>query len=177
MTSDYLWSVFIIPFDPGNTVPETLFPTKLEVDITIHCRVIAFLPADTSRDFVTLTFDLLTLNSCYAWGGHVTNLATKFEDPMPISSWFMSHKVSRWLPLKMRTRPLRMRQITWPVCRGSKQLHFWYAGPRFAYWLCNFGGSTMKVIKVICENNARPCVKRSMIFCACVKPCDLLKVP
>jgi len=31
------------------------------------CRVIAFLSADTSRDFVTLTFDLLTLNSCRAW--------------------------------------------------------------------------------------------------------------
>jgi len=40
---------------------------KFEVYITIHCRVIAFLSADTSRDFVTLTFDLLTLNSCTAW--------------------------------------------------------------------------------------------------------------
>ena len=41
--------------------------TKFEVDMTIHCRVIAFLSADTSRDFVFLTFDLLTLNSCCAW--------------------------------------------------------------------------------------------------------------
>jgi len=40
---------------------------KFEVYMTIHCRVIAFLSADTSRDFVTLTFDLLTLNSCTAW--------------------------------------------------------------------------------------------------------------
>jgi len=31
------------------------------------CRVIAFLSARASRDFVTLTFDLLTLNSCTAW--------------------------------------------------------------------------------------------------------------
>ena len=43
--------------------------------------------------------------------------------------------------------------------------------------LHNFGGSTMKVIKVICENNARPCVKRRRSFCACAKLRDLLKVP
>jgi len=53
--------------------------------------------------------------------GHVTNLATKLEDPMPIRSWFMSYNVSHCLALKMRTRPLRMRRITWPVNRGSKQ--------------------------------------------------------
>ena len=64
-----------------------------------------------------------------------------------------------WLPLKMRTRPLRMRWITWPVSRGWKQLHFWNPRPRFAYSLYNFGGSTMNIIKVICENNARPVLK------------------
>jgi len=36
-------------------------------DMSIRCRVIAFLSADTARDLVTLTFDLLTLNSCPAW--------------------------------------------------------------------------------------------------------------
>ena len=56
--------------------------------------------------------------------GQVTNIATKFEDPMLIRSWFMSHNVSRWLPLRMRTRPLRMRGITWPVRRGSKTITF-----------------------------------------------------
>jgi len=40
---------------------------EFEVDMTVHCWVIAFLSADTSRDFVTLTFDPLTLNSCCAW--------------------------------------------------------------------------------------------------------------
>jgi len=64
-----------------------------------------------------------------------------------------------------------------PWVGGQKPLHFWNARPRFAYSLCNFGGSTMKVIKVICENNARPCVKRRMSFCACTKSRDLLKVP
>jgi len=46
----------------------------------------------------------------------------------------------------------------------TKSLHFWYAGPRFAYTRCKFGGSTMEVINAICENNARPCVKRRMSF-------------
>jgi len=64
------------------------------------------------------------LEQLLCMAGHVTNLATKFEHPMPISSWFMSHNVSRWLPLRMRTRPLHMRQITWPVSRGSKTITF-----------------------------------------------------
>jgi len=87
---------------------------------------------------------------------HVSNLATKYENPMPIRSWVMSYNVSRWLPLKVRTRPLRMRQITSHVSRGSKTITFLECSTRFAYSLCNFGGSTMKVIKVICENNAAP---------------------
>ena len=56
--------------------------------------------------------------------GHESNLATKFEDPTPISSWFMSHNVSRWVPLRMRTLRLRMRRITWPVSTGSKTITF-----------------------------------------------------
>jgi len=52
--------------------------------------------------------------------GHVVNPDTKFEDARTIRSWVTSYNVSHWLPLKMRTRPLRMRQITWPVCRGVK---------------------------------------------------------
>ena len=58
----------------------SIIPTKFQVGMTIHCRVIAFLSADTSRVFVTLTFDLLTL------AGHVTNLASKLKDPVPVSS-------------------------------------------------------------------------------------------
>jgi len=60
--------------------------------------------------------------SCMA--SHVTNTGTKYEDPMPIRSWVMSYNVSRWLPLKMRMRPLPMRRITWPVSRGSKTITF-----------------------------------------------------
>ena len=53
-----------IPHAPTRTL---IISTKFEVDVTIHCRVTAFLSADTSRDLVTLTFDLLTLNSCHTW--------------------------------------------------------------------------------------------------------------
>jgi len=63
-----------------------------------------------------------------------------------------------------------------PWVGGQKRLHFGNPRPRFAYSLCNFRGSTMKVITVICENNALNCVKRRMSFCACAKSRDLLKV-
>jgi len=127
--------------------------------MTIHCRVIAFLSADTSRDLVTLTFALLTLNSCHL-------------------CWVM------WptLPPSMKTlrlSVLELRVITFPigyhwkcVCShcacsesrdswvgGEKRWHFWNPRPRFAYSLYNFGGSTMNIIKIICENNARPVLK------------------
>jgi len=80
-------------------------------------------------------FDLEQL-SCMA--GHVTNPATKFEDPKTICSWVTSYNGSHWLPLKMCTRPLRMRRITWPVSRGSKTITFLNPRPRFAYSLFNF---------------------------------------
>ena len=62
-----------------------------------------------------------------------------------------------------------------PWVGGEKRLHCWNPRPQFAYSLYNFGGSTMNMIKVICENNARPCVKKHMRFCTCAKSRDLLK--
>jgi len=63
----YFYFGFIRPTDlesiPHASTPTSIIPTRFEVDMTIHCRVIAFLSADTSRDSVTLTSDLLTLNS------------------------------------------------------------------------------------------------------------------
>jgi len=102
--------------------------------------------------------DLLTLQLSYM-AGHVANPATKFEDPKTIRSWVTSYNGSHWLPLKMRTRPLRVRRITWPVSRGWKTITFWNPRPRFACSLYHFGGSTMNIIKVISENNARPVLK------------------
>jgi len=80
--------------------------------------------------------------------GHVTSLATKLENPMPIRFWFMSYNVSHWLALKMRTRRLRMRQITWPVNRGSKYNYiFGIADPDLPihYALCNFYWATTTI--------------------------------
>jgi len=118
----YFYFQFVWPTDlksiPHASTPTSIIPTRFEVDMTIHCRVIAFLSADTSRDLVTLTFDLLSLNSYHTWRGHVTNIATKFEDPITIRSWVTNYNGSHWLPLKMRTRPLRMHRIMWPMSRG-----------------------------------------------------------
>ena len=121
----YFYFRFVWPTDlesiPHASTPTTIIPTKFEVDMTIDCRDIAFSYDDTWRDLDLWSFDLEQL-TCMA--GHVSNLATKFEDPAPIRSWVMSYNVSRLLPLKMRTRPLRMRRITWPVSRGSKTITF-----------------------------------------------------
>jgi len=67
----YFYFRFVWPTDlestPHASTPTSIFPTKFEVHMTIHCRVISFSSADKSRDFVTLTFDLLSLKSCGAW--------------------------------------------------------------------------------------------------------------
>jgi len=152
--------------------PTSIIPTRFEVDMTINCRVMAFLSADTSRDLDHWPFDLEQMSYM---ASHVTNLATKYEHPTPIRSLVMSYNVSRWLPLKVRTRPLRMRRITWPVSRRSKTITFWDASSRITYSLCNFGGSTMKVIKVICKNNPRICV--SVVSAACALCVLLSAVP
>ena len=102
------------------STPTSIIPTKFEVDITIHCQVIVFLSAHTSRDLVTFDLWPFDLKQLTCMAGHVTNPATKFEDPKTIRSWVTSYNVSHWLPLKMCTRPLRMRRITWPVSTGSK---------------------------------------------------------
>jgi len=125
-------------------------------DMIINCRVIAFLSADTSCDLVTLTFDLEQMSYM---ASHVINLATKYDDPTPVRSSVISYNVYRWLIWKCVRHHCACAESRDPPVGGQKQLHFWNARPRFAYSLCNSGGSTMKVLKVICENNARPCVK------------------
>jgi len=98
--------------------------------------------------YVTWPCDLdlwpLDLEHLQCMVGHVTSLATKLEDPMPIRSW-SRYNVSHWLPLKMRTRPLRMRRISDPWVGGQKQLHFWNPRPRFAYSLYNFYWATTTI--------------------------------
>ena len=71
---------------------------------------------------------------------HVTKPATEFEDSMTIRSWVTSYNVSHWLALKMRTRKLRMRRITWPVSRGSKIITYLESPTPICLSLYNFFG-------------------------------------
>jgi len=147
----YFYFRFVWPTDLESilhaSTPTSIIPTKFEVDMTTHCRVIAFLSADTSRDFVTLTFDLLTLNSCCAW---------RVTRPTSLPS------------LKtLRLSVLELWVITFHVDYHRKCLR--------CYCACAESRDP-PVIKVICENNARPCVKRRMSSCACAKSGDLLNV-
>jgi len=133
--------------------------------------------ADTSRDFVTLTFDLLTLNSCCAWRVTWPILVPSLK-PLRLSVldlWVITFPVGyHWECVRGHCACAESHD---PWVGGQKQLHFWNSRSWFAYSLCTLGGSTMNVIKVICENNARPFVKRRTSFCACAKSRDLLKVP
>ena len=55
------------------------------VCVSVCCYSV--IAADTLRDLVTLTFDLLTLVSGHTYmAGHVVNPSTKFEDPTAIRS-------------------------------------------------------------------------------------------
>ena len=158
----------------------SIIPTKFAVDMTIHCRVIAFLSADTSRDFVTLTFDLLTLNSCCAWRVTLATLlpSLKTLHLSLLDLWVITFPIGHhWKCVCGHCACAESRDGRDPWIGGQKRLHFWNPRPRFVYSLYNFGGSTMTIIKVICENNARPCVKWRMSFGACAKSRDLLKVP
>jgi len=176
----YFYFRFVWPTDlesvPHASTPTSIIPTKFKVDMTIHCEVTAFLSADRSRDFATLTFDLLTLNSWSTWRVKWPTLPPSMKTLRlsVLELWVITFPVDyHWKCVRCHCACAELRD---PWVGGQKQLHFWNARPRFAYSLCNFGGSTMKLIKVICENDARPCVKSRMSFCACAKSRDLLKV-
>ena len=113
----YFYFRVVWPIDlksiPHASTPTSIIPTKFEVDMTINSQGMRFCMLIRH---VSLTFDLEQTSHM---ASHVTNLATKYEDPTPIRSRVMSYNVSRWFPLKMRTRPLRMCRIMWPVSRVS----------------------------------------------------------
>jgi len=131
-----------------------------------------FLSADTSRDLVSLTFDLSTLNICCAW--RVT------WPTLPPSRKTLRLSV---LELRVITFPIGYHwKCVWGHCAcaesrdpsvgSEKRLHLFNPDHDLSIHY-----TTSNIIKVICENNARPCVKRRMSFCACTKSRYLLKVP
>jgi len=174
-----MFAIFLLP------VCLTYWPRKYTTRVDPHVDNshqvwswydIAFLSAETSRDFVTLTFDLLTLNSCCAWRITWSTLLPSLKTLClsVLELWVITLPVDyQWKCVRGYCACAESRD---PPVASQKQLYFWNPRPWFAYSLCTFGGSTMNVIKVICENNARPCVKRRMSFCACAKSRDLLKV-
>jgi len=125
----------------------------------------------------TLSFDFLASNSCHTW-----RITWPTLPPSLKTLWLFVHEL-RLITVSIDCHRKCVRgQCACAEWRevwvgGQKRLHFWNARPRFAYSLCNFGGCTTKVIKDICENNARPCVKKRISFCACAKSRDLLEVP
>jgi len=73
--------------------PTSIILTKLEVDMTIHCRDIAFLSADTSRD-CDLHLWPFHLEQLEYMAGHVTNLATNMPPNLKTYAYpFMSYEL------------------------------------------------------------------------------------
>ena len=105
--------------------------------MTMLGRVIAFLYADTSRDFVTLTLTFWTWTVAVHGGSRDQPCY-----PTPITSWFMSHNVSRWLCVRGHCACAESRE---PWVGSQKQLHIWNPRPRLAYSLYNFYWATTTI--------------------------------
>jgi len=73
---------------------------------------------------VTLTFDHLTLNSCRTWRVTWSTLPPNLKTRRLLVYELRVITFPPWLTLKMRTRPLRMRRITWPVSREWKTITY-----------------------------------------------------
>ena len=126
---------------PHASTPTMIIPTKFEVDVIIHCRVMAFLSADMSRDLVILTFDLLTLNRYHTWRVTWPTLPPRLKTLRlsVLQLWVITLPVGyQWKCVRGHCACAESRD---PPTGDQKQLHFWNARPRFAYSLCNFGGS------------------------------------
>jgi len=156
----YFYFRFVWPTDlesiPHASTPTMIIPTKFEVDMSIHCRVTVFLSADTSRDLVTSSFDHLTLNSWHTW-----RVTWPTMPPSVKTLRLFVHELRIiTFPIDYHRKCVRghcaCAESRDPWVGGQKRLHFGNPPPRFAYSLCNFRGSTMKVITVVCENNALP---------------------
>jgi len=113
--------------------------------MTINCRAIAFLSADTARDLVTLTFDLLTLNSCPVWRVTWPTLPPSMKTLRlsVLELWVITFPVGyHWICVRGHCACTESRD---PWVGGQKQLHFWNPRPRFAYSLNNFYWATTTI--------------------------------
>ena len=164
-------AVFILPvcltywprkytcIDPTSIIPPSL---RLIWSSTaeLKCSVWWYVTWPCDLDF--WPFDVEQLSHM---AGHVTNPATKFETSKPMHSWVITSFIGyNWHCVSSYCACAVSRDL---YIEGKFYLHISNSQPRFAYSLCNFGRSKMKIINVIWENNARPCAKSR----------DLLKVP
>jgi len=96
--------------------------------------------ADTLRDLVILTFELLTLVSGHGWRVIWSIRPPCLKILRRFFSWVTSSDASHRMPLTMRLQPshvLRMRRIMWPMRRGKFLPYIWNPWPQFAYSLHN----------------------------------------
>ena len=108
-------------------------------------RVIAFLSAHTSRDLVTLTFDLLILNSWRAWRVTWLTLPPSLNTLRlsVLDLWVITFPVGyHWKCVRGHCACAESRD---PWVGGPKQLHFWNSRPRFVYSLYNFFWATTTI--------------------------------
>jgi len=138
----YFYFRFVWPTD-SESIPHTSTPTakisaKFEVDMTIHCWVIAFLR--TIR-YVTLWPGPLTLNSCHTWQVIWPTLPPSLKTLRlsVLELWVMTFSaVYRW---KWTCGHCTCAESRDPCVGGQKQLHFWNPRPQFASSLYHFYGA------------------------------------
>jgi len=109
--------------------------------------------ATTLHDFVTMTFDLLTLRVF-----HVQRFSCLTHTPIFIIlrlSVTELRLLKIWSHFRYLKQSLRMRRVMWPLTVGKNSLHFWNPWSRFAYLLCHFQGSTTKI---------KPCYRQTLRF-------------
>jgi len=162
----YFYFRFVWPTDlnsiPHASTPTSIIPTRFEANMIIHSLVTAFLSADTSRDLVTLTFDLLTLNSCHTWRIKWTTLppSTKTLSLSALELWVITFDIGyHWKCVRGHCACAESRD---PWVGGQKRLHFWNPRPRFAYSQCNFywAKTTIKgrLLSSVTNDKALDCV-------------------
>jgi len=119
---------------PHASTPTSIIPTKFEVDITIHCRVIAFSSAHTRP----CDLDLLTLNSWCTWGVTWPTLPPSLNTLRlsVLDLWVITFPFG--YPWECVCGHCACAESRDPWIGAQKQLHFWNLRPRFAYALYNF---------------------------------------
>jgi len=125
--------------------------------------------ADTLRDLMTLTFDLLTLLSGNTWRvmWSTTQPSLKILRLSVLELWVLTSPIRyHWQRICSHCACAASRDL----CAGGKLFpHIWNHWPWFAYSLCKFYGATIKTNGVIRQNNVWPCAKDNTSLCACAK--------